>query len=202
MAQIKKSLIGMNSYVRWNLHSLHNCCLHNTSTATGRREGGELPLQPRAAGGAADLTLGPAQAGERSGTQGTSWWLIVVLLPHHLIWCLSKACVGFRCMCSSYWIQWHFLTTRIQLSAVNGPSILKTPIAFSKYSLNSSYYWLGLSGKDICWACCQDKAHLCSLFFIWCSLIPILVKFLSFLQWCTYHCASVCAGILENYAKI
>lgn len=64
--------------------------------------------------------------------------LRIVLLPHHLIWCLSKACVGFRCMPSSYWIQWHFLTTRIQLSAVNGPSILKTPIAFSKYSLNSS----------------------------------------------------------------
>lgn len=63
--------------------------------------------------------------------------LRIELLPCHLIWCLSKACVGCRCMCSSHWIQWQFLTTRIQLSAVNGPSILKTPIAFSKYSLNS-----------------------------------------------------------------
>lgn len=28
--------------------------------------------------------------------------LRMVLLPRHLIWCLSKPCVGFRCMCSSY----------------------------------------------------------------------------------------------------
>lgn len=122
--------------------------------------------------------------------------------PHHLTRCLSKACVGFRCMCSSYWIQWHFLTTRIQLSAVNGPSILKTPIAFSKYSLNSSSYWLSSSGKDICWACCQNTTYQCSLFFVWCSLILILEKFLSFLQWCLYRCASVCAWILGKHAKL
>lgn len=56
----------------------------------------------------------------------------MVLIPHYFICSLSKPCVDFRCMCISHWIQQHFLTTRIQLSAANGPSILQTPIAFSK----------------------------------------------------------------------
>lgn len=64
MAQIKKSLIGRNGYVRWNLHSLRNCCLHNAGAATGRREGGELPPRPRAAAGAAELGLGAGRAEE------------------------------------------------------------------------------------------------------------------------------------------
>lgn len=79
MVHIRKSSAGTNSYVRWNLHSLHNCSLHNTGKVTSRREKSRLAPQPRAAGGATALSslhLRQAASGKLVLLGATSWYLV------------------------------------------------------------------------------------------------------------------------------